>query len=480
MNSVKRPESLWGEVWQLAWPTVITMTSYTVMQFVDAILLGQVGTEDVAAQGNAGVWAFAPISIAAGTLSLVNTFVSQHLGAGDANRGAKFAWAGLWLSLAWWILVMLPLAAALPWFFEHIHGGLNQPSLVQKEVSYGKILLVGGIFSLLGRLSHNCFFGLHRPKVVTLSALVGNLTNLMASYALIFGEVGVPALGIPGVPSAPQLGVAGAAWGTVVGSIVEAIIPIAALFMAKTKSHFDLVAARGSHPSACLELFHRGWPASISWGSELVCWAWFMTALVGRFGPDHMTASWIAMRYMHLSFMPAVGFSVAITSIVGRLIGEGSPEEAQSRVRVTLKIGIVYMSLWGLIFATMYEPLIGIFINENTPEATRLEITRLGRWMLLCAALWQTLDAVGIVLSGALRGAGDTTWPGLVMVGLQWSILMGCGYLSLWLIPQSASLGPWIAATLYILVLGVAMAWRWKSGRWRNIKLVDPSDASVG
>lgn len=186
------------------------------------------------------------------------------------------------------------------------------------------------------------------------------------------------------------------------------------------------------------------------------------------------------MRYMHLSFMPAVGFSVAITSIVGRLIGEGSPEEAQSRVRVTLKIGIVYMSLWGLVFATMYEPLIGIFINEGTSEATRLEITRLGRWMLLCAAFWQTLDAVGIVLSGALRGAGDTTWPGVVMVGLQWSILMGCGYLSLWLIPQSASLGPWIAATLYILALGVAMAWRWKSGRWRNIKLVDPSDATVG
>ena len=351
---------------------------------------------------------------------------------------------------------------------------------MQKEVSYGQILLVGGVFSLLGRLSHNCFFGLHRPKVITLSALVGNLTNLVVSYALIFGEVGLPALGIPGVPSAPQLGVAGAAWGTVVGSVVEAIIPIAALFMAKTKSHFDLIAARGWHPSACLDLFHRGWPASISWGSELVCWAWFMTALVGQFGPDHMTASWIAMRYMHLSFMPAVGFSVAITSIVGRLIGEGCPEEAQSRVRVTLKIGIVYMSLWGLIFSTMYEPLIGIFINENTPEATRLEITRLGRWMLLCAALWQTLDAVGIVLSGALRGAGDTTWPGVVMVGLQWSILMGCGYLSLWLIPQSASLGPWIAATLYILVLGVAMAWRWKSGRWRNIKLVDPSDASVG
>ena len=69
------------------------------------------------------------------------------------------------------------------------------------------------------------------------------------------------------------------------------------------------------------------------------------------------------------------------------------------------------MSLWGLVFATMYEPLIGIFINEGTPEATRLEITRLGRWML-CAAFWQTLDAVGIVLSGALRGLEIPLGPG--------------------------------------------------------------------
>ena len=147
MSRPNRPESPLSEVWRLAWPTVITMTSYTVMQFVDAVLLGQVGTEDVAAQGNAGVWAFAPISIAAGTLSLVNTFVSQNLGAGDANRGARFAWAGLWLSLIWWLMVMLPLAATLPWFFERIHGDLGQPSLVQKEVAYGQILLVGGLFS---------------------------------------------------------------------------------------------------------------------------------------------------------------------------------------------------------------------------------------------------------------------------------------------------------------------------------------------
>ena len=88
MNSLNRPESPLSEVWRLAWPTVITMTSYTVMQFVDAVLLGQVGTEDVAAQGNAGVWAFAPISIAAGTLSLRRTLKESRGGAAVGPRAA--------------------------------------------------------------------------------------------------------------------------------------------------------------------------------------------------------------------------------------------------------------------------------------------------------------------------------------------------------------------------------------------------------
>ena len=136
MNSVNRPESRGVKFGNLL-GTVIT-ADYTVMQFVDAILLGQVGTEDVAAQGNAGVWAFAPISIAAGTLSLVNTFVGQHLGLGKPTA----AQIRLGRSLAFFGLVDPgDVAIGRRGFlgFEHIHGELNQPSLVQKEVSYGKI-----------------------------------------------------------------------------------------------------------------------------------------------------------------------------------------------------------------------------------------------------------------------------------------------------------------------------------------------------
>jgi len=76
-----------SEVWSLAWPTILTMTSFTVMQFVDKIMVSKVGPTEVAAQGNAGTWAFAAIATVIGVVTVVNTFVSQNLGAGKPENG---------------------------------------------------------------------------------------------------------------------------------------------------------------------------------------------------------------------------------------------------------------------------------------------------------------------------------------------------------------------------------------------------------
>ena len=95
------------EVWSIAWPTVLTMASYTVMQFVDAVMVAQVGPLEVGAQGNGGVWSWAIIFSVVGVLSVVNTFVSQAVGAGRPHEVARYGWAGLWLGLAAWAVVAL-------------------------------------------------------------------------------------------------------------------------------------------------------------------------------------------------------------------------------------------------------------------------------------------------------------------------------------------------------------------------------------
>lgn len=86
IHKVKTAVRSASEVWSLAWPTVITMTSYTLMQFVDSIMVAQLGPLELAAQGNGGVWSWTIIAFLVGAISLVNTFVSQSVGAGSPRE----------------------------------------------------------------------------------------------------------------------------------------------------------------------------------------------------------------------------------------------------------------------------------------------------------------------------------------------------------------------------------------------------------
>ncbi|MCH8822165.1 MAG: MATE family efflux transporter [Planctomycetes bacterium] len=464
------------EVWSIAWPTVMTMTSYTVMQFVDALMVARVSPLAVAAQGNGGIWSFTPIAFAFGLLTVVNTYVSQNLGANTPQNSPKYAWASFWLSLLIWVVVLLPFAFCLPWLFEYLHSGQaieNVDELVHLESGYAKILLIGAVILMTGKGLHHYFFGMHRPKVVTISALAGNIVNIVANYILIFGEDGLPALGLPGIPGVKPMGLFGAAIGTVLGTLVELAIPAAIFLGPKMNAEFKTRQNWKPSWSPIKDLCKLGWPAALQFGNEIICWSIFMTVLVGKFGAEHMTAGWAVLKFMHLSFMPAVGFSVATTSLVGKYIGAGQPDVAASRARWALGIAMVYMTICALIFFFFRADLISWFVGGKnvTPEQAEMIIS-IGSKLMICAAIFQTVDAFGIVYTGALRGAGDTVWPGVVTVIYSWSfiVLGGLGMTVVW--PELESVGPWIAASVYIILYGITMAWRFESGRWRSIKLL--------
>ncbi len=471
-----RPERIWSaaavrEVWDIAWPTVLTMTSYTVMQFVDKLMVAQVGPLEVAAQGNGGIWAFTLVAIMMGLLTVVNTYVSQNLGAGRPEEGSRYAWAGLWLSLGAWAFVLVPFAFALPWIFSFME---HDPELQTLETQYGQIVLLGSLVLLANKALSHYFFGIHKPKVIAFAAISANVCNGLLNYVFIYGERGLPALGLPGVPGFPALGLPGAAIATVLGTAVELAIPLA-LFLSpdmdrrfKTRSHWQLDWA------PIRDLVRLGWPASLQWGSEIICWSIFMSVLVGQFGNDHMTAAWTVLTYMHLSFMPAVGFSSAVAAIVGKRIGEGLPDIAAARARLGLWIAMGYVTVCAVVMVVFREPLVSLFAGgSDTPPEQIARIVAIGTQLMLCAAVFQTMDAVGVVCTGALRGAGDTVWPGVVTLVLSWVFIVGGGQAFVVLFPTLESLGPWIGAAIYIFVFGIAMFLRWESGRWRHMRLLD-------
>jgi multidrug resistance protein, MATE family len=470
-SPVQPSSSALGEVWFIARPTMLTMASYTVMQFVDSLMVAQVGPIEVAAQGNGGIMAFAPLAFAMGGLSVVNTYVSQHYGAGRPERGASYAWGAAWLGIFVWLLVMIPLAIALPWFFGLDMLG-HSPELQRMEAGYGQILLFGSVLFLVSRGLHHYFFGMQMPKVVTASAISGNIVNVIANYVFIFGSDGLPALGLPGVPGVPALGVYGAAIGTLCGIVVELLIPVAIFLGPKFNQLYHTRAVWRPTVKPMKDLVRIGWPAAVQFGNEITCWALLMTVLIGRFGEAHMAAGWITMRYMHLTFMPIMGISFAATSLVGKYIGAGMHDMAANRARTALGMSLGYMVVGGALFILYRHELVGLFVTaQDVDPALAEEIIRIGGMMMIAAGTFLLADAAGIVYSGALRGAGDTVWPGLVTIVYSWLIIVLGGWLMTVLFPQIESLGQWLALAAYLIIYGITMTLRFELGRWRTIRL---------
>ena len=466
-----------GEVWQLAWPTIVTMTSYTVMQFVDKMMVGQVGPLELAAQGNGGIWAFAPIAFAFGALAVINTWVSQHMGAGRPDRVARYLWGGLHLSLLAWITILIPWAMIMPWFFGNVaHAGHSIDELdrlVELESAYGQILVLGGLFTIGSRSVHQFFFGIMRPKVVTVSVIIRNIVNVVLNYILIFGEQGLPLLNMPGVPGMPPLGIHGAAIGTVAGVIVEMIIPFLVFLGPRCHREYASRSSWRLHLPTIKELHRLGWPGSLISGNEIVCWSIFMTILVGMFGADSMTAGWIVLGYMHLSYMPAVAISFACNTLVGNSIGSGRPDLAVIRTRWSVGLAVVFMTMCALMFIIFRGPMVSIFIGGDVDQQQFDDILDIGMKLMIVGALFQSIDALGITYSGALRGAGDVIWPGFFFAISSWLFIIGIGYaLAIWA-PGLGAIGPWIGAAVYVIVVGLGMIWRFESGHWRSIKLVE-------
>ncbi len=468
----------------VAGPTVATMTSYTVMTFVDKWLVSQMGPVYVGAQGNGGLAAWVPQSVAVGFIQVVNTYVSQNTGAGRPERCAAYAWNAAWIAVGWWLL-LLPYALALPAVFRA--AGVD-PEQADLAVQYGQVLIFGCLLNLATRAFSQFFYGLHRAGVVMVAGIVANVANLFISAMLMFGNGPVPeALGLFGrgcgaAASAlgdEPMGIAGSAWGTVFATIVELAIPMALFLSPGFHRHYQTRSAwRLSWPHV-KDLFRIGWPGALMFGNEMLCWGFFMVYLVSHFGASHATAGWIAHQYMSLSFMPAVGISVATTAIVGKYMGMGRPDIAERRAWLAVGMATAYMGLCGLAFVIFREPLTRVFIEHGTPEDRAEELVRLGSMMLIATACFQLFDAVAMVLSGALRGAGDTVVPGVATVVASWGVIVGGGLFMVNVFPALESLGAWIAAASYIAVLCVMLVARFRWGPWRSIRLVTPKAADA-
>lgn len=461
------PKRLWGlgELLALAWPASLSMLSHTVMMFFDGIMVASTGPDPLGAQFVGGISSFVPAAFMLGVLTVVNTYVSQNLGAGRLHRCGQYAWAGMVVATCFALLAQLLTipAGAIMRSFDH---GENAAAL---EAMYFRYMLLNLIPFLTAKVLEQFFYGLGRPNVVLVSSFLANAFNIFANWVLIYGHWGFPALGLEG-----------AAIGTVTGTTLMLGILAAVFLSRRTHERYATRRPRDMKLRECGEILRIGWPAGVQFSQDVLAWGVITAFLVGKFGMDHLAANTTVIRYMSLSFMPAVGIGIATTALVGRYIGERRPDLALRRVRAGLIAAVLYMGICGLVFFFFRHELVRFYmtIAPNTklpPEqvAVRIDrITVIGGRLLLCAAFFQAFDAVVIIYNGALRGAGDTFFPMICTILLCWVFLVGGGFTIVHSFPHLNSLGPWIAASGFIIMLALVFCWRFESGSWRKIDLL--------
>lgn len=437
-----------AELLVLALPTVAQMASYTVMNFTDTWMLSRLGLVEPTASANASLFGFAITSIGFGTLWVVNTLVSQSFGRGDARRCGEYLWAGIWFGVVFGLLMLpiLPLANGLFLGFGH------ETRLAELESTYLWITLSFTAIRLPGAAIGQFLLAVDKPGRVLVAAAIATVVNIVANYGLIWGHFGLP-----------EMGLAGAAWGTNFAAVVELAILIFFVSQAKVRRTYFVNQWRPKL-ERMITLIKVGLPAGLQFVGDVLAWAVFGMLVMAVFGTKAMAANTFMMRYMSMSFMPAFGISAAVTALVGRYIGRGMFDVAAQRARLGFLVTGAYMLGLGAMFLIFRRPLIELFTDDP-------EVVRWGAMLLIFAAVYQFFDALYIVYNGALRGAGDTLIPAAVTAGLCWLMVVGVAYAVARWLPELGLAGPWLVASVYGAMLGLFMWLRFRTGGWRAIRI---------
>jgi MATE family multidrug resistance protein len=435
------------EVWILAYPAILTMMSQTLMSLTDTWMVGRLGTAELAAVGLAGTLTWSIFSFFNGTISAVNTFTAQYYGAGENRQASENTWQGLYLCLLFWA------ALALLGYWSGFFFDLMKPSAEVRQfgTAYARIRLAGGgLFTIYLCLS--CFFrGIGNTKTPMKVVIVANVINIVFDYLLIFGKLGFPALGVRG-----------AAIATVFANFVAALSLLLIFLSRRYHDHFSSRHAIGLKWLEMKRLLRIGTPIGVQFFLDMGSFLVF-AAMIGRMGDQQLAAHNIALRLLSLSFMPCFGISIAATSLVGQYLGRKDPQQALLSGYTAIKLGLLYSFSVAVLFLLLRHQLIAVFDNSAP-------VLRYGSSILLLAAAFQMFDSIGITSTGGLRGAGDTRWTMVVGISYAWLLFVPLA-LTFGYALRMGVVGAWIGATIYIIIFGSTLFWRFRSKKWMAIQI---------
>jgi len=395
--------------WKLAAPVMLGMLGHTFVSFVDNIMVGQLGTAELAAVSLGNSFMFIAMSIGIGFSTAITPLTAEADSSNNFIQAKSTFKHGLFLCTVLGITLfsMVFFAKPLLYFMEQPTEVVDLALPYLDLVAFSLIPLI--VFQALKQFSD----GLSMTRYPMYATLIANIVNVVLNYILIFGKFGFPAMGI-----------VGAAYGTLASRFIM-VVYLWLLLMKKEKSKAMVTNIKIFVLEKLMikKIISLGAPSAMQMFFEV---AIFTAAiwLSGLLGKNPQAANQIALNLSSMTFMVAMGLSVASMIRVGNQKGLHNYKELRRIAYSIFLFAIILATGFALLFLVFRHQLPKIYVDFNDAAnfADNMEVVSIAVQLLLAAAIFQITDSIQVVVLGALRGLQDVKIPTIITFVAYWGI----------------------------------------------------------
>lgn len=428
----------------LGLPIIAGMLSQSVLNLIDAALVGQLGAASLAGVGIGSYANFVAISLVLGLSSGVQTLVARSRGQGLHDCAAHPVHWGLFISF----IFALPLSVLYIHYSDAIVSLMSEDSAVEDiAASYfdyrtAAMLAVGLNLSFRGWWNGN-----KTPMIYFKVLIFTHLLNIGVSYCLIFGYLGMPQMGAPGAGL-------GSAIALYAGAIINAFLVFrnansSGLFRWRPQGFLDLTRLlRLSLPHSVQQLF-------LALSICILIW------IIGQLGTNDQAIAHVLINLSLFLILPAVGFGVASTSLVSHALGENKPLEALDWGWAVLKTALGFMLLLSIPLWLIPETILSLFLQSD-------QLIEKASLLLQLTALAICLDTATIVLTQSLYGVGANRTVLVISTCALWGFYLPLAWLFGPILGYGL-LGMWIVQIIYRTGSSIIFIHIWRKQSWQKI-----------
>lgn len=433
----------------LASPMIANQLAQILIGWGDTVLVSRLGTLQLAACAFATMLVQFYTVFAYGLISSVSIKVSQAFGAKRYDHTGEYLWSGTWFGLGVGLVMALLIQAIAPWL--HLLGQDSEMLAVGRPF----LLLIGWsiVPMVLSIVWKDYSEALSRPWLPFWITMGGVVINIVLAWALIFGHLGLPAMGLTGAGVATLI----ARFAIAIGMGLAVVCgrwyqPYRVARIAWSKCHEQM-----------RELFKLGWPTGLHLLSEVGLFC-FASLMMGWIGVGALAAHQVAITCASTAFMVPLGLALAVTVRVGQSVGAREFHRVRSIAFGALALGSAFSLICGAFFVFNGEYIAKAFFDSAPDVAT------LAASLLMVAAAFGLSDAAQIIAMGGLRGLADVRVPMIYVYIAYWGVALPVSYY-LGIHTRLQGLGVWIGFLVGLMLISVAVVGRlWRMSRVSEIE----------